>query len=252
MPATRADPRSPNPAPASMTMPPAPSADPPPAARVPTRVWDLPTRVFHWGLAAVVAGALATGEIGEPWMAWHFRLGQAALALLVFRLAWGLVGGRWSRFASFLPSAGRLRRYLRGEPDEVPAGHNPLGALSVWAMLALLLAQAATGLFADDEISVTGPFSHLAGSVATHRATAWHVHWGLTALFVLLGLHLLAVAWHVLRRHSPILRAMWTGDQPLPAGTPPSRDTGGTRLLAAVLAVVAAAAVFGAVARWGA
>ena len=233
-----------------MTIPPSSPPDTPAAAPVAVRVWDLPTRAFHWLLVAAVTGAIVTGEIGEPWMAWHFRLGEFAGALLLFRLAWGVVGGRWSRFASFLPSPARIVHHLRGAP--APTGHNPLGALSVWAMLLLLLAQAATGLFADDEISVTGPLSHLAGSDATHRATSWHVAWGLTALFVLLALHVLAVGWYVLRRKEPILRAMWTGDKPLAPGTPSSRDGRASRLLALALLLVALAGVYAAVARWGA
>jgi cytochrome b len=222
---------------------------------VPVRVWDLPTRAFHWGLAAAVTGAIVTGEIGDPWMAWHFRLGEFAGALVAFRLAWGVAGGRWSRFSSFVPSIARIRRHLAGTPapqDHAGVGHNPLGALSVLAMLVLLAAQVGTGLLADDEISITGPFSHLFGSDATHRATSWHTVWGLYALLGLLGLHVAAIGWYALRKKQPLVSAMWRGDKALPPGTPPSRDSAGTRLAAAALALVALAAMFGAVARWGA
>ena len=102
-----------------------------------TRVWDLPTRLFHWLLAVTVTGVLATGLLGV--MEWHFRLGYAVLALLVFRIVWGLVGGRWSRFAAFVYSPSRLLGYLRGvaHPED-GVGHNPLGALSVFGLLAVL------------------------------------------------------------------------------------------------------------------
>jgi cytochrome b len=230
-------------------------SDPALDATVPVRVWDLPTRAFHWLLAAAVTGAIVTGEVGDPWMAWHFRLGEFAGALLAFRLVWGCVGGRWSRFASFLPSVARLRRHLRGVPaplDHAGVGHNPLGALSVWAMLAFLAAQVATGLLADDEISITGPLSHLVGSDGSHRATSWHTVWGLYALFGLLALHVAAIGWYALGGKEPLVPAMWRGDKALPPGTPASRDSAGTRLVAAAIAAATLAAMFGAIAHWGA
>ena len=82
----------------------------PQAVRV--RVWDLPTRLFHWVLMACVIGSVISAKIGGNAMAWHFRLGYVVFTLLAFRLLWGLVGGRWSRFASFVPGPGALRRYL--------------------------------------------------------------------------------------------------------------------------------------------
>lgn len=114
-----------------------------------TRVWDLPTRLFHWALAAAVIGLIATGLGGV--MEWHFRLGYAVLALLLFRLVWGFVGGRWSRFTAFVYAPGSVLAYLRGRahPDHL-IGHTPLGALSVFAVLAILALQVATGLVADD------------------------------------------------------------------------------------------------------
>ena len=114
------------------------------------RIWDLPTRLFHWLLAACVIGLVVTAKVGGEAMNWHLRLGYAVFGLLVFRLLWGLVGGHWSRFASFVPTPGRLARYLGGRASAADtAGHNPLGALSVLAMLAVLGLQVATGLMAD-------------------------------------------------------------------------------------------------------
>ena len=80
------------------------------------RIWDLPTRIFHWALAACIVALVITANVGGNAMVWHFRLGYTVLALLVFRLVWGLVGGRWSRFSAFLYSPARLLRYLRGMP----------------------------------------------------------------------------------------------------------------------------------------
>ena len=78
----------------------------------PTRVWDLPTRLFHWALAVAVIGMIGTGLNGA--MEWHFRIGYSVMALLLFRLLWGFVGGRWSRFGAFVYGPGSLAAYLRG------------------------------------------------------------------------------------------------------------------------------------------
>ena len=93
------------------------------------RVWDLPTRLFHWLLALCVVGLVVTGKVGGAAMDWHARLGYAVLALLLFRLAWGFIGGHWSRFATFLYAPRSVGAYLagRGHPDHL-VGHNPLGA----------------------------------------------------------------------------------------------------------------------------
>ena len=209
------------------------------------RIWDLPTRLFHGALAVLVTAAIVTAEAGGDWMAWHLRCGEAVLALLAFRWAWGFVGGRWSRFASFLPAPARLARALRGRADPRDGiGHNPLGALSVWAFLGLLTLQVATGLVADDDVDTTGPLNaHVSGRLAK-RASHWHAGWGADLLFALIALHVLAIAWYSLRRREPLLRAMWSGDKPLPPGTPPSRDDGVARLLALVLALAACAGVW--------
>ena len=109
------------------------------------RVWDLPTRLFHWALVVCVIGQIVTANVGGNWMNWHLRLGYAVLTLLLFRLVWGFVGGHWSRFGSFLYAPSSVLAYLRGRPEpEHRVGHSPLGALSVFALLLILLAQ---GLF---------------------------------------------------------------------------------------------------------
>ena len=209
------------------------------------RIWDLPTRLFHVALAALVIVAIVTAEIGGDWMAWHVRCGEAVLALLAFRWIWGFVGGRWSRFASFLPAPGRLARALRGGSDARDGiGHNPLGALSVWAFLLLLTLQVATGLVADDDIDTTGPLNaHVSGRLA-RRASHWHAGWGADLILALIALHVLAIAWYTLRRREPLLRAMWSGDKPLPADTPPSRDDRAARMLALAIVSMAAAGVW--------
>jgi cytochrome b len=209
---------------------------------VAVRIWDLPTRVFHIALAVLVTAAIVTAKVGGAWMAWHLRCGEAVMSLLAFRWAWGVVGGRWSRFAAFLLTPARLARALRGRATaDDGAGHNPLGSLSVWAFLVLLTLQVATGLVADDDIDTTGPLNaHVSGHLAK-RASHWHAGWGADLVLVLIALHVLAIGWYTLRRREPLLRAMWTGDKPLAPATRASDDRAARRLLA--LAIWAAAAV---------
>ncbi len=141
----------------------------------PVRVWDLPTRLFHWALAVGVLSQIVTAKIGGNAMVWHFRIGYVVFALIGFRIIWGFIGGRWSRFSSFIYSPASVMRYLRGLPradDRFHVGHNPLGSGSVLAMLALLAVQVATGLVADDEISNVGPLNRLVSAAVATSATA--------------------------------------------------------------------------------
>ena len=211
------------------------------------RVWDLPTRLFHWLLAAAVIGLVVSGKIGGNALVWHMRFGLVVFTLLGFRLLWGVVGGRWSRFASFLYAPATVLRYLRGQHrpgDHFEVGHNPLGAFSVFALIAVLAAQVATGLIADDEIATTGPLNKYVSSALGLSATAWHKGYGQWLLLALVGLHVVAIVVYRLRgKH--LIKPMLTGDKPLPPGVPPSADSLATRGLAAALVVAV-----GAVAVW--
>ena len=204
-------------------------------------LWDLPLRVFHWSLVAAVTAAIVTGELGGAWMAWHGRAGLLIAGLLVFRVAWGVLGSATSRFTHFAPSPGRLVAYLRGRWRGV--GHNPLGALSVFALLGLLLAQVATGLFGNDDIAFAGPLNHLVEDSSGARVTGWHRLLA-DGLFVLLALHLAAIAFHVLVKRHRLIRPMITGRQDVGPGQAlprPVRGFGRFGLLSAV--AIAAAAV---------
>jgi len=209
------------------------------------RVWDLPTRVFHWALAGSVAGLFVTGHVGGQTIHWHARLGYAVLALLLFRLAWGFLGGRWSRFSSFLVTPRRLAGYLRGQADPGQrVGHNPLGALSVFAMLAVLLVQVGTGLVTDDEISFTGPLNALVSTAQGLKATAFHKQVGQWLVVALVVLHLAAIVFYRLHRRENLVRPMITGDKQVPVAVPGSRDdavsrAGGLLLLALCAGLVA-------------
>ncbi len=216
----------------------------PPAFRR-IRVWDLPTRLFHWLLAACVIGSIVSAKVGGNAMVWHFRLGYAILALLAFRLVWGLVGGHWSRFTRFACSPVTLVRYLRGRTsaaDHLDVGHSPTGALSVLAMLALLAVQVASGLVADDEIANAGPLVRFVSGATSRLATAWHKGWGQWLILGLVALHLAAIAFHAAKRRD-LVGPMLTGDKRLPEGVPASADGAGARLLALALMAVCAAGV---------
>jgi cytochrome b len=161
-------------------------------------VWDLPTRIFHWLLATAVIGLLVTGKIGGDAMQWHARLGYCVGALVMFRLAWGFIGGHWSRFSSFPPSAARAWSYARGTQARAP-GHNPLGAFSVYAMLMFFALQVASGLFSETKEDFAGPLSVLVANDTVHLMTGYHKRVGQFVLILLVSLHLLAVAYHLIR-----------------------------------------------------
>jgi len=208
------------------------------------RVWDLPTRLFHWALMLCVAGLLITGNIGGNWMNWHLRLGYTVLTLLLFRLVWGFAGGYWSRFSSFLYSPVTVWRYLRGQGQpEHEVGHSPIGALSVWAMLLVLLVQVGTGLFSDDEIAYFGPLVSLVSGDVVSQATAYHKQWGKFFVLGLIVLHLLAIALYQLVWKRSLVKPMVVGNKQLPESHPNAQDNGRTRLLALVVLCLCAVAV---------
>ncbi len=125
-------------------------------------VWDPWVRITHWGLVICVAGSWLTRELEGDWFAWHVRFGYAVLVLVITRILWGFVGTRHARFSDFVRGPRAIVAYLKAAAREYPQGHNPLGALMIVAVLALLLVQAVTGLFANDQVFETGPlFGHV-------------------------------------------------------------------------------------------
>lgn len=214
-----------------------PSDTPNPPASV--RVWDLPTRLFHWLLLACVIGLFATAYAPGSWIEWHARFGYAMLTLLLFRLVWGVIGGHWSRFVHFVPRSG----------SSVSLGHTLSGALAVVAMLLALITQVATGLIGDDEIAFIGPLNRYIATDLGLAATAWHKGVGQWVLVGLIALHVSAIAFYLFVRRNNLVGPMVHGDKPLPDGAQAavsapvgSRDTAGSRLLAlAVLGVCAGA-----------
>lgn len=196
------------------------------------RVWDLPTRLFHWALLVCVVGLIITGNVGGSAMPWHFRFGFAVLTLLLFRIAWGFIGGHWSRFAQFLFTPWHAFQYALGRRNHDAPGHNPLGAFSVFAMLFVLLLQVSTGLISDDEIANMGPLAVHVSSATSLAATAWHKGYGKLLLIALIVLHLIALAFYKWVRRKDLVSAMVHGDVQLSLPTEQSRDDAKSRWIA--------------------
>lgn len=175
------------------------------------RVWDLPIRLFHWLLVALIAFSWWSVENRE--MEWHRWSGLGVAGLLMFRLLWGLVGSSTARFTGFLPTPGRLKAWAVG--GERPSiGHNPLGALSVLAMLLALVLQVATGLFATDVDGLeSGPLSFLI-SFETGRQQAERHELLFNIVLGLIALHLLAIMFYALVKRRNLVRPMLTGRDP--------------------------------------
>jgi cytochrome b len=172
------------------------------------RVWDMPTRIFHWTLVALIALQYATGEFHVLDMRWHFWFGYATLALILFRVLWGLLGSQTSRFVEFVRGPGAVVTYLRAQlstSPQISIGHNPLGGWSVLVMLASISLQLVTGLFASDEIDTDGPLV----ARVSQRTVKWmtRLHgWNQNLLLVLIALHVVAaLAYLLLKRENLIV-----------------------------------------------
>ena len=178
------------------------------------RIWDPALRVFHWALAVMVVSNWLLGKIGPSDMTLHFWLGYGVIALLVFRLVWGFVGPAPARFAQFLrgPRAvlAYAREMVRPHPTYWP-GHSPVGALAVVAMLAVLILQVTTGLFADpDDYINVGPLASQVSSATARAALRWH-HRGADLILVLVLLHWAAVLFYRLWKREDLVRPMISG-----------------------------------------
>lgn len=212
------------------------------------RVWDLPTRLFHWTLALCVLGLFVTGKFGGNAMVWHLRLGLLMLTLLGFRLLWGVVGARWSRFARFIRGPVAVWNYIRGRsPADHLVGHSPLAGWAVLAMLVVLTAQTVSGLMSDDEIAFFGPLVSLVSGDTVALATWWHTEWGQYLVLGMVAVHLLAIAYYAWVRRQAIVLPMITGDQTVARDldAPPARDDLGLRLLGGIVLALVSLGTWG-------
>lgn len=175
------------------------------------RVWDLPIRLFHWLLVLCIAGSFVTINLGDEFIQWHAYFGYSILTLLIFRIVWGFVGSKHARFLSFIPSKQAIFDYLQGRSPRV-LGHNPIGALSVFALLFVLSVQVFTGLFVDDEVSFKGPLEkYVSGSVASFFS---EIHEGnQVVILTLIAIHIAAIIFYKKFKGEDLIKPMIGGDK---------------------------------------
>lgn len=210
-------------------------------------VWDAWVRITHWLLVLSVAGAWATRKLPGDWFQLHTWLGFGTLVLVVTRLVWGLLGTRHARFTQFVRGPGSIVRYLSGllaGRSQPVAGHNPLGALMVLALLGLLLGQALTGLFASDpDIFEYGPLAGWVATATSRNLTGWHEEIA-ELMLVFIGVHVLAVLVYLFFKRQNLIWPMVTGKKPA-GDVPAGEGIDGSRVwLALVVAALAAAALY--------
>jgi cytochrome b len=207
-------------------------------------LWDAPVRLFHWALAVLVVFSFTTGKVGGSWLEWHMRSGYAILALLAFRVAWGVVGSETARFASFLRGPRVTIAYARtlvSRKDPMTFGHTPTGGWMIVLMLALLAVQAGSGLFVDDEIATQGPLAVKASNAFVAKMSALHSYnqWAVAAA---VALHVAAIAFYQGFLGAKLVGPMVHGMAEVRAPrAPPKRAPG---WIAALLFAAACAAVY--------
>ncbi len=208
------------------------------------KTWDLPVRLFHWALVLLVIAQLASASIGGNAMEYHALGGYSILALIVFRILWGFFGGTHARFRDFVRGPGAVIRYAKslfGSQHTTHRGHNPLGGWSVLAMLASLLLQAGTGLFANDDVMMEGPLAkHVSGRVS-EIATAIH-DVNAAILLTLIAIHIVAVLFYLMAKKENLIVPMITGRKRATGADQPARH--GSLGLGAALLACGAAAVY--------
>jgi cytochrome b len=207
-------------------------ANTPAPAAEPVRVWDVPTRLLHWLLVLLLPFSWWTAETGR--LEWHRWSGYTLLGLVIFRLYWGFFGSSTARFARFLRGPGTVIGYLRGRWN-VTAGHNPLGALSVIALLGLVLLQVVLGLFAVDVDGIeSGPLSLYVSFQAGRAAAQWHEA-VFDVLMYLVVLHVLAVLYYAIFRRQNLVGAMFSGNRRYESAVAPVQRAAWWRLIVGVV-----------------
>ncbi len=175
------------------------------------RVWDLPIRLFHWLLVLCISGSIISVNLGGNAIQWHAYFGYSILTLLIFRIVWGFVGSTHARFTSFIPTKESLLQYLQGKSPKV-LGHNPLGALSVFALLFALSVQVFTGLFVDDEIAFQGPLAKYVPDWVSSFSSEIH-EGNQVVIFTLIAIHISAIWFYKKFKGENLIRPMISGDK---------------------------------------
>ncbi|MCK2088961.1 cytochrome b/b6 domain-containing protein [Thauera aromatica] len=203
-------------------------------------VWDLPTRLFHWLAAILIVAAYITGGIGGEFIVCHGRVGIAITGLLAFRLVWGVIGSTYARFADFVPGPAHLWAHLRGHWSGL--GHNPLGALSVLALLGVMIYQVLTGLFANDDIAFSGPLRTLVSADTSNWLSSLHRqnYW---PILLLVALHVGAVLFYALVKKDNLVGPMITGHKLVAEAEAEAKPAQGGGAVAFLIALAIAAGV---------
>lgn len=186
---------------------------------LPMRIWDLPTRLFHWTLVLLLFTSWLSAR--EDWMRLHVWCGLTVLTLLLFRLLWGFVGSDTARFTHFVKSpvaaVRHLMHFFRREPD-VETGHNAAGGLMVVGMLAILLVQVGTGLCANDDVLTEGPLALFVGKARSDWLT--HIHdLNFTLIEIVVAMHVLVIISYRVVKRQNLVWPMITGKKRLPGAT---------------------------------
>lgn len=204
------------------------------------KVWDLPTRLFHWSLVLSVAFMWFSAEEGGDWLVWHLRCGLFILALLVFRVCWGLWGSDTARFAQFVKPA-QIGRYLSGRLNEnEQPGHNPLGALMVLALLGALFFQVGTGLFAADGNTFTNPgyLNSLVSEDSGDAIRSLHMQF-FNVLLALVAVHVFTIFFYKIFKKHNLITPMITGYKYLEGKTADLKFAGVGKFIAAAAIALA-------------
>ncbi len=186
-----------------------------PSGKPEIKIWDIPTRLFHWLLVLAIFSCWLTMEM--RWLDAHLYSGLFVLLLLTYRLIWGVIGARTARFSDFVKWPWRAVRYLIksfNKHDDYHAGHNPAGGWMVILFLVIILSQVITGLFANDDVGFSGPLADLVIKESSDTATHWH---GLifNILLGLIWIHLVIVFFYVLVKQQNLVKAMISGKKPV-------------------------------------
>lgn len=175
------------------------------------RVWDLPIRLFHWLLVLCIIGSFVTVNIGGNAIEWHAYFGYNVLTLLIFRIIWGFVGSTHARFTAFFPTKKAIIDYLQGKYPR-SLGHNPVGAVSVFALLLVLCVQVTTGLFVDDEIAFQGLLAkYVSSSVSSFLS---EIHEGnQVVILTLITIHIAAIWFYKKFKDENLIKPMINGNK---------------------------------------
>lgn len=176
-------------------------------------VWDLPVRLFHWLLVFSLIGAWYTSDGERDLIDVHLKIGYFILGLILFRIIWGVVGTKYAKFSQFIPNKRTLVKYLKERKNNKiyhPLGHNPLGALMVVLMLLLILSQAISGLFMNDDVFTTGPYYDSVSSSMQKTMSFIH-HNVFDVILILSGIHIGAAFFYLVMKKINLIFPMFTG-----------------------------------------